>query len=243
MVVGNMRALIVRRSGTSLFTFIFHFAAMAAVLVSLAGCSRMFEDHSRQALEAAEQKYTEGDYQGAVDRYEEALDGTPASAEVHFKLALLFDDKLKNPLGAMYHFQRYLDLQPNGPHAREAASSMKDDEIKLAATLSHGALMSQKDAADLKNANLELRKQIEELRASRSSASREAASQSGGGKSGDVAPAGSTTYVVLTGDTLASISRKFYKTSTRWKDIQEANASKLKGPSKLKPGMILIIPK
>ena len=45
------------------------------------------------------------------------------------------------------------------------------------------------------------------------------------------------------GDTLASISRKFFKSSERWKDIQQANYSKLKGTSKLKPGMTLVIPK
>ena len=202
----------------------------------------MFDDRSKRALEDADQKSAAGDYQAAADRYEAALDGTPATAEVHYKLALIYYDKLHNPLGAMYHFHRYLDLQPNGPHAREVAGAIKEVEPKLALTLSNGALMSMEDARNLKNQNLALRAQIEDLRATRSSAGRDSTPQTAGTDS-DPVPAGSTSYVVLSGDTLASISRKFYKTSTRWKDIQSANSGKLKGSSKLKPGMILVIPK
>ena len=76
-----------------------------------------------------------------------ALDGTAKTAEVHYKLALTYDDKLKNPLGAMHHFQRYLELKPSGPHAKDARNFVKEDELKLVATLSQGALMSQDDPA------------------------------------------------------------------------------------------------
>ena len=175
--------------------------------------------------------------------YEDAIDGTPATADIHYKLALLFDDKLKNPLAAMYHFQRYLDLKHDGPHAKDAAGFMKEDELEgRDHPFRTAALMSQEDAARLKNDNLALRKQLDELRAARSAAVRDASPQPGA-TPGAPARGGGTSYVVQTGDTLASISRKFYKNSARWKDIQTANYSKLKGSSKLKPGMILVIPK
>ena len=102
--------------------------------------------------------------------------------------------------------------------------------------------MSQEDAARLKNDNLALRKQLDELRALRTATPKDGDPQPGSAPDAP-APGGGTTYVVLSGDTLASISRKFYKNSARWKDILEANHGKLKGPSKLKPGMILVIPK
>ncbi|RDJ93504.1 LysM domain-containing protein, partial [Lacticaseibacillus rhamnosus] len=50
------------------------------------------------------------------------------------------------------------------------------------------------------------------------------------------------TYVVREGDTLASISRKFYKSSGRWKKIRDANKHVINDPAKLKPGMTLTIP-
>ena len=52
----------------------------------------------------------------------------------------------------------------------------------------------------------------------------------------------SQTYVVKKGDTLWSISDKFYNDGKDWKKIQEANMAKLKNPKNLKPGMTLTIP-
>ena len=56
-------------------------------------------------------------------------------------------------------------------------------------------------------------------------------------------PAGARTYVVQKGDTLASISRKFFKHASRAKDIQDANSGTLNGTNKIKAGQSLIIPK
>ena len=50
------------------------------------------------------------------------------------------------------------------------------------------------------------------------------------------------TYAVKSGDTLASISRKFYKTSARWKEILRANKDKIDNPENLKVGQTLTIP-
>ena len=53
---------------------------------------------------------------------------------------------------------------------------------------------------------------------------------------------GTRTYVVKPGDSLASISRKFYGSKTRAKDIQDANMNAVPDERKLKPGVTLIIP-
>jgi nucleoid-associated protein YgaU len=50
------------------------------------------------------------------------------------------------------------------------------------------------------------------------------------------------TYVVRSGDTLFSISRKFYKSSKRWKEILEANRKSIRDPKKLTVGEKLVIP-
>jgi nucleoid-associated protein YgaU len=49
-------------------------------------------------------------------------------------------------------------------------------------------------------------------------------------------------YVVQQGDTLASISRKFYKSADHWRKIQHANSDTLANPAALKPGQTLVIP-
>jgi nucleoid-associated protein YgaU len=48
--------------------------------------------------------------------------------------------------------------------------------------------------------------------------------------------------VVRSGDTLFSISRKFYKSSKHWKEILEANRKNIRDPKKLTVGETLVIP-
>ena len=54
---------------------------------------------------------------------------------------------------------------------------------------------------------------------------------------------GSEYYVVKKGDTLQKISEKFFKTTTKWKDIYEANKHVLKTPDRIRAGQKLVIPK
>lgn len=49
-------------------------------------------------------------------------------------------------------------------------------------------------------------------------------------------------YVVKKGDTLAEISRKYYGTSGRWRDILKANRGLISSPTELRPDMKLTIP-
>jgi nucleoid-associated protein YgaU len=50
------------------------------------------------------------------------------------------------------------------------------------------------------------------------------------------------TYVVQSGDTLFSISRKFYNSPKRWKQILEANKKNIRDPKDLTIGQTLVIP-
>jgi nucleoid-associated protein YgaU len=53
---------------------------------------------------------------------------------------------------------------------------------------------------------------------------------------------GPRTYKVVSGDTLAKISKQFYGTSARWQQILEANHDKLHSDKSLRVGMELTIP-
>src|SRR5438132_1346093 len=91
-------------------------ALIALALLAFPGCDRLFDKGSKDEVYAAEKKVAAGDYRAAVALYEAAIDGTAKSAEVHYKLALLYDDKLKSPLDALHHMNRYLELAPTGTH-------------------------------------------------------------------------------------------------------------------------------
>lgn len=51
------------------------------------------------------------------------------------------------------------------------------------------------------------------------------------------------THTVVAGDTLSGISKKYYGTSARWREIYEANRVSMSSPSALKIGMVLKLPR
>lgn len=219
------------------FYFLKKFATALTLGLALAtaSCDRMITPRSAQIIKDAENKVADGNYLRAIALYESALDDSPRAADVHYRLALLYDDKMHDPLHALHHFKRYLTLAPSGPHANDAKNFMKKDELELGTSLSGDAVVSRAEAARLKNENLALHKEVEDLRAHRTPEKAVAETNKKPG-------AGPRTYVVREGDTLASISRKFYKNSGRWKKIRDANKNVLDDPAKLKPGMTLTIP-
>src|SRR6478609_2991460 len=186
-----------------------------------ASCDRMITPRNTQIIKDAENKTADGNFLRAITLYESALDDSPRAAEVHYRLALLYDDKMHDPLNALHHFKRYLTLAPSGPHASDVKNFMKKDELELGTTLSGDAVVSRAEAARLKNENLALHKEIEDQRARHSTDKPQAdAKTAAADKKSGAAP---HSYVVREGDTLASISRKFYKSSGRWKKIRDAN--------------------
>src|SRR6266852_197596 len=137
------------------------FAAALCSILLLSACDRMVTSRNTRLVKEADWKAAQGDYLWAINLYEAALDGTPQSAEVHFKLALLYDDKLNDPLHALHHFKRYLVLNPEGSHAAEVKDFMKRDEVALATGLSGDSVVTRAEAARLRNENLNLHRQID----------------------------------------------------------------------------------
>ncbi len=216
-------------------------ALLLPIALTFAGCEQWLQRQPKDLMERAQKKVNTGDFRGAIRSYEAALDGTAATAEAHYKMAILYDEKLKSPLDAMHHFQRYLELAPTGSFAKEAKAYRKEGELKLIASLRQGTLMSQDEAVRLKNENLNLRKQLVEMRAQKAAVP-VATPVSKGHSAQKPVPPGSRTHTVQSGETLASIAQKYYKNKGRWKDIQDANFYQLEGTVKIQPGQKLIIP-
>ena len=203
---------------------------------ALAACDQIGNSRHAQLTQDADSKSAQGDFERAVNLYEAALDDSPRGAEIHYKLALIYDDKLNDPVSALHHFKRYLALSPNGPHAKDVKNSIKRDEIATLTALSGDSAITRAEAARLRNENLTLHKQLEERAVSRTAFEKSERSDARKSKK-----AGQT-YVVQSGDTLVSISRKFYKSPKRWKAILEANKKDIHDPKDLTVGQTLIIP-
>jgi tetratricopeptide (TPR) repeat protein len=221
------------------------FAGLLLSLGLLAGCNRMIIPRQTQLGKDADAKAAEGSYAEAINLYEAALDGSARSADVHYKLALIYDDKMNDPLNALHHFKRVLTLEPSGKRAQEVKGFMKRDELTLLTNLTGDSMVPRSELVRLNNENLNLRQQIGERWAEQKAATAadKAAARAKGKPNEKTKRTGKErSYTVQRGDTLASISRKFYKSSARWQRILDANSDLLSKPADLKPGQTLVIP-
>jgi LysM repeat protein len=223
---------------------IFAAGLFATLLIcALAGCDHLAGSRHAQLMQDADNKSAQGDFARAINLYEAALDDSEStrSAEIHYRLALLYDDKLNDPMGALHHFKRYLELSPNGPHAKDVKNSVKRDEVGALTALSGDSVMTRSEVARLRNENLNLRKEIETRTASSRITAEKTQVNDADPKKGASKKANQT-YVVHSGDTLFSISRKFYKSPKHWKQILEANRKSIRNPKNLTVGQTLVIP-
>jgi nucleoid-associated protein YgaU len=196
-------ALDVKR--TTLFTFIFCFAGF------FSGC------HLENAEQKGDAEAKSGRFESAIYWYESAL-GTEDRSTVHWKMAEIFGNKLRDPASAAYHYRRILALHAGGARADAAKAALHRLETGSAST--EGGQSHPRSSPTPRLASPE-----------------QAAAEAEKAAKGKV-----RTYVVQTGDTLVSISKKFYQTPSRWKDILDANQNQLTNPDELKVGQTIILP-
>lgn len=211
-----------------------------SAVVLLTGCDKVITDRPKQKMEAAARKAKAGEYRQAIALYEDALDGTVDTAEVHYRIAVIYDEKLRRPTNALHHFQRYVEFLPKGTFANEARNYSKVAQRKVGQTLAGSGPASQSELVRLKNENLSLQKQLSEAKQRLALLSVAAAKRAEATKA--PLPPGSRRHTVQSGETLASISLKYYGTRNRAQDIQDANHNQLGGKNLIRPGQTLIIP-
>ncbi len=207
-----------------------------AAALLFAGCER--QESTRTTVDQGDAKTKLGSFAEAVSAYESALDGTAKSAEAHYKLAILYDEKLKKPLPAIHHYDRYLELAAGGGKTKEATVARADCEKRLNVSLKEGGFMTTAEAARLRNENERLRKDLAELRAAKPTP---APSAPGAGGT-DKMPPGGRSHVVESGETLSSIAFKYYRNRAQSTLIKNANRNQLGGKDVIRVGMTLIIP-
>src|SRR6266403_3398345 len=105
----------------------------------LAGC---LPTSSSQGDEEKEPHFLEGknrlqamDYPGAIESFERALEADPRSAAAHFELGLLYDQRETDPATAIYHYNSYLKLHPQGEQAERAKARISACKQELARTI------------------------------------------------------------------------------------------------------------
>jgi tetratricopeptide (TPR) repeat protein len=186
----------------------------------------------------------------ALECFLKVIDSRKGSAESHLEAGRMWLD-LKDPLPAIYHFNQYIRLKPNSEQSLIVKQMIKTAEKLYVQQLPGRPLEPDEiGAADqfervrkLQLENDRLKREVSELsRTNKTEITSPVAAMPGKNANAVTRTAAGTTYTVQQKDTLSSISRRFFGSDKRSNDILKANSDKLKSPTGLKPGMVLVIP-
>ncbi len=278
----------------------------AAVLVLLAAAPGCGGESASLSSEMDDSSFREGQQMERQGRWDEALTAYlkvidrrgDAAPESDLDAGLIYLNHIKDPIYAIYHFRRYLELEPNSKQAVYVRGLIDAAKREFARALPGQPLESQTEHLGVEEQVERLQRENDELRAENaalragvpvpvvhsssiditalpspqsvaesptplpdsgvspislapvdqaatapvSDAPPEAAETAAPTRPAPVAAA-ARHHVVARGDTLFSLSQRYYGTRSRWRDIYAANRGVLASEkSPLKIGTDLKIP-
>lgn len=208
----------------------------------------------------------------AIEKFRQVVSAHPdASAEANLEIGLLALKLGKCPT-AIYHFERYLSLHQNSEKRDLVYKQIDAAKKNFVRQMMPGRNFSPAESGisseleekykAVAKENETLKRRIEELNrrlaaaaekppaapspaapAERRTAVPAVATQQTTPPPAPPRPSVPATHTVAPGDTLSFISKKYYGTSARWREIYEANRVTMSSPSALKPGMVLKLPR
>ena len=200
------------------------FAAGAALCLALAvGCGRAAEDRrdarDRNLRRAQAAKDAE-DVEAAIRWCEKTLARRPDSPRAHRELALIYDHFKQDYVPALYHYRRYLELRPDSEDRADVEDMLAKCGRAFAAQVA-AAPADQPVAVP--------------VRAEPPPAPAAAAVSP--------APAASTSvHVVQPGETLGTISARYYGTPAKWSVLFNANRDRVPDANNVRVGTRLDVP-
>lgn len=238
---------------------------LAFATLTITGCSSSWRDTREERdplLRRARERRTAQDIPGSIELYQRALDKKPGLARAHLELGAIYDQNQRDYVRAIYHYQRYLELQPAAEKKELVQELIRHAHLSFAASLPDRPNEAVREIAMLKQEISALHQELERVRAgapapTSSSESRRlpaaaaatpalvppAASASAGTPVAGSAGVTMESYKVVAGDTLSRIAGKVYGDSKRWPEIYDANRASLPTPQSLKLGQTLQIPR
>lgn len=229
-----------------------------------AGCGggwREAREDRDPLLRRARERRNAQDIPGAIELYQRALDKKPGLARAHLELGALFDQNQREYVRAIYHYQRYLELQPAAEKKELVQELIRHAQLSFVGSLPERPNEAVREINMLKQEISALKQELERVRGSGpgtaaadtrrpAPASAVAPAPAAGTEARATVAASSTvpasafdSYVVLPGDTLSRIASKVYGNRERWREIYEANRDQLPSPQSIKVGQKLKIPR
>lgn len=205
---------------------------------------------------------TQGRVEEALSAFMRVIDARLDAAESHLEAGNIYLESLKDPVRAIYHFDRFLQLNPDSAQSlqvRQLVESAQKEFVRQLPAEPYQGGLDRIDLMDLiehlKKENASLKRDLaqsqQQFTALKSSSPSVATAQPqsavrslapGLQQSIDVDRRIPKLHTVQSGDTLTTISQRYYRTPSRFMDIYQANRDHLKSANALKIGQQLRIP-
>ena len=180
-----------------------------------------------------------GDFRAAVGLYRRVIREAPDVARPHLELGLLYDEKIGDPISAIYHYRQYLALRPDSEKKQLVADFIERAQLTLAAKLTPATGADPAELTRLQMENASLHRRVMELERA---ASTEPATNPLPASEMVAESVKSRTHIVQKGDTLQSLALRYYGTRSNWEIIYAANRTILPSKDQLRVGQQLVIP-
>ena len=147
----------------------FAFCALAALLgAALGGCAPgqgQTDEEKEPHFVLGQSRVNAMDYPGAIDAFEQSLEANPQSAAAHYQLAVLYENQVPDPAAAVYHYERYLKLNPNAGNATLIKQHIDGCKRQLAQDMMGlpSSSAAQQQLEKLAGQNRDLQQQVDRL--------------------------------------------------------------------------------
>lgn len=255
------------RASSLIFCFI-------CLLFGMLGCApsgvEVVSESDEKQYQLGQDYKSQGRMEEALGAFERVIDARRNAPESHLEAGYIYLRTMKDPINAIYHFNRYLRLQPQSPQATQVRQLIETAQKEFARQLPAQPYEGELDRIDLmdlvkslKQENDSLKRdlmaaqaRVQQLENVLGQARRSTQNQAGQVQTvqiqpqapAQVAPQAPTpssaprAYTVQSGDTLSTISNRFYGTPSRWIDIYQANRDRLSSENALRVGQEIRIP-
>ena len=120
-----------------------------------------YDDSRNPYYKEAEQDLDNNNAAAAAGDYEAALAANPKLAGAHYQLGVIDGEKLNDPVGAIYHFRKYLELDPASNKADQVKAMIEKQSQSFTASVSNSPAQSADASAQLQADNAALKKQVD----------------------------------------------------------------------------------
>jgi len=233
------------------------FFALCLLMFSLSSCDyggAVIEEGDDPAFERGRSYLKVGRDKEALDEFLSVTRRITQAPKSHLEAGrlLLTLNERKDPIAAVYHFRRFLLLQPNSRESDKVRQLIVSAEREIIRKLPGEPYGNYLQSLELKEQNDQLKRQVADLEARlgtlpplavRAEADeRSLPSPAPPSTEKDSRPEIPSSYTVEPGDSLYGISRKIYGDSSYIDAIFQANRNLLKSKNSLQVGQKLRLP-